>query len=500
MTPARRYKIRKIIFWSILAFLLILLALTIKPGIHLWNAKSGDTGFDLPGPGYTDDVSRLNKTAIDSLIPLSSDSASAIRQLREILSYAKSHKLSVSIAGARHSMGGHTIAPQGVVVNMLPFKDMELDSATGILTVGAGALWAEIIPYLNSRGRAVSIMQSDNAFSVGGSVSVNCHGWQHNKAPISSTVISFILMNADGKLLQCSRTENAELFSLVLGGYGLFGIILELKLQTVPNEVYSYHRLYMSSEKYLQYYSSYIDSGKNIRMVYGRLNVNKENFLGEAMLSFFRLDTGTKIMPALNDPTMTDFKRSIFLGSKEDDYGKELRWHSEKVATKMTINKKFSRNQIMNDSPELYMNRSRERTDILHEYFIPRKHFIDFILRLQKIVPAHQCDLLNVTIRNVYRDEDTYLKYAREEMFAFVMFFNQSMTEKAEEEMKLLTGELIKAALDLNGVYYLPYRLHADDEQIRKAYPMIDGFFKKKKIYDPDELFQNKFYIRYGKL
>jgi FAD/FMN-containing dehydrogenase len=498
MRAGRRYKIRKIILWSILTFLLMLLALIIKPGIHLWNAKSGDTGFDLPGPGYTDDVSRLNKTAIDSLVPLSPDSAAAIRQLREILSYARSHKLPVSIAGARHSMGGHTIAPRGVVVNMLPFKSMKMDSVTGILTVGAGALWAEIIPYLNSRGRAVSIMQSDNAFSVGGSVSVNCHGWQHNKAPISSTVISFTLMDANGVLLRCSRNENAELFSLALGGYGLFGIILELKLQTVPNEVYSYHRLYMSSAKYLQYYSDYIDSGKNIRMVYGRLNVNKKNFLGEAMLSFFRLDT-TDIMPALNDPTLIDFKRSIFLGSKEDDYGKELRWHSEKVATKMTIDKKFSRNQIMNDSPELYMNRSRERTDILHEYFIPRKHFNDFVSALQKIVPAHRCDLLNVTIRNVYKDEDTYLNYAREEMFAFVMFFNQPTTEEGEQEMKLLTGELIKTALDLNGVYYLPYRLHADDEQIRKAYPMIDDFFKKKKIYDPGELFQNKFYIRYGK-
>src|SRR5437660_314829 len=86
-------------------------------------------------------------------------------------------------------------------------------------------LW-HIIPYLDRRRHSVAVMQSDNTFSVGGSLSVNCHGWQFGRPPIASTVESLRLMQADGSIVRCSRTENPELFSLVLGGYGLFGIIL----------------------------------------------------------------------------------------------------------------------------------------------------------------------------------------------------------------------------------------------------------------------------------
>ena len=135
-------------------------------------------------------------------------------------------------------MGGHSIAPDGIVIDMRPFDAMRLDGDRGILTVGAGATWAQIIPYLDERGSSVGVLQSDNSFSVGGSISVNCHGWVYGRPPIASTVESFRLMKADGEIVRCSRDTNAELFSLVLGGYGLFGVILEVELRVVPNQCY----------------------------------------------------------------------------------------------------------------------------------------------------------------------------------------------------------------------------------------------------------------------
>jgi FAD/FMN-containing dehydrogenase len=112
------------------------------------------------------------------------------------------------------------------VNDMLPFNQMSLDSKRRLLAVGAGARWADIVPFLDHQGLAVAVMQSNNDFTVGGSLSVNCHGWQHNSRPIASTVESFRLATAAGEIITCSRTENQELFTLVLGGYGLFGVIL----------------------------------------------------------------------------------------------------------------------------------------------------------------------------------------------------------------------------------------------------------------------------------
>ena len=61
------------------------------------------------------------------------------------------------------------------------------------------------------------------------------------------------------------------------------------------------------------------------------------------------------------------------------------------------------------------------------------------------------------------------------------------------------TTDLIDLALGLDGTYYLPYQLFYSKEQLRKAYPRVDKFFAAKRIYDPEELFTNKFYEKYGK-
>ena len=49
--------------------------------------------------------------------------------------------------------------------------------------------------------------------------------------PIIGEVESFTLMDADGKLRTCSRTENGELFRLAIGGYGLFGVVTRVRLR-----------------------------------------------------------------------------------------------------------------------------------------------------------------------------------------------------------------------------------------------------------------------------
>ena len=99
--------------------------------------------------GYTNDASQLNLTPIDSLLQVKSDPEALVLQLQQILQYAKNNNLKVSIAGAQHSMGGHSMYPGGIVVNMLNYKRMELDEANNTLTIGSGALWEDAIRYLD---------------------------------------------------------------------------------------------------------------------------------------------------------------------------------------------------------------------------------------------------------------------------------------------------------------------------------------------------------------
>ena len=449
--------------------------------------------------GFVDDASNLNATAVREVIAVTSDPEAAERQVVELLERANLDDLPVAIAGARHTMGGHTIAPDGIVLDMTGLRHLRLNDETGTLIAGAGARWSDIIPYLDARGLSVAVMQANNSFTVGGSISANCHGWQQGRPPIATTVRSFRLARADGSVVTCSRAENAELFSLVLGGYGLFGVILEAELEVVANERYTIDRDIVPAGAFVSLFRDAIAGSPRAGLAYARFCVVPDAFLDEAIVSVFRVSPcAPDQVPPLDEPALIGIKRTIFRGSIDSNYGKALRWDAEKALSPHVASAYFSRNQLLNEGVEIYQNRSAASTDILHEYFVPPEAFDAFLADMRRIIPPHDADLINVTVRHVLRDDDTYLRYADRELLALVLLFNQRMTDEAEQDMQTLSGELIDAAFARGGRYYLPYRLHATGEQFRSAYPQGDEFFRLKRKYDPDERFRNMFYIRYA--
>ena len=484
---------RKIIVF----FIVVLLILIVRPvSLLVYTHYEDEKPVKVEKPGYTNDASNLNETKIGTVVKALEGVNEATTQISQLIKQAKVQGKKNSIAGAQHSMGGHTIYPDGIVLDMKSFHYKKFDSIKNILLVGSGALWSEIIPYLDKKGKSIAVMQSNNSFSVGGSISVNCHGWQPNSPPIASTVESFRLLNSNGEIINCSRSENAELFSLVLGGYGLFGVILDVKLKVTDNKMYTAKQYVIKSKDYIQKFNQLVKGKNNVGLAYGRININPDKFMEEAILSIFTIDKDSGLQP-LQKNSYGSIRRTIFRSSVNSNYGKNIRWKIEKWATTKVTGKRFSRNQLLNEGVEVFQNTDTAYTDILHEYFIPQNSFIQFVQAVKKIIPTYKVDLLNITIRNVEKDNDTFLRYANQEVFGFVMLFNQSRNVEAETEMRSLTQRLIDLAISLKGTYYLPYRLHATKEQMYKVYPFAKEFFLLKKKYDPNEIFQNRFYETY---
>jgi FAD/FMN-containing dehydrogenase len=243
-----------------------------------------------------------------------------------------------------------------------------------------------------------------------------------------------------------------------------------------------------------------VGQSPEIGMACARLSVVPDNFLNEAILYVFtREPSPSGELPSLTEPDMQELTRTIFRGSVESDYGKKIRWQAERDLQPRTRSAFTSRNQLLHEPARLLANRSLASTDILHEYFIPRPRFDEFLARLRAIIPKSHADLLNVTVRDVRQDHDSLLRYADCDMVSLVMLFNQQRTADGDTQMQSLTAELIDAALALGGRYYLPYRLHATPEQFGRAYPQAEQFFALKRRYDPDELFQNQLYLKYGR-
>lgn len=482
-----------------LAGLALALLLAIPLGHLLLTALRDRPGIPPVPPGYGDDVSHLNRTQLAQVIEIAPHLDEAITQLRPLLALARKNHLKIALAGAKHSQGGQTLYPGALSIDMLPLHDMGLDISTGILKVGAGCRWFQIIPYLDEQGRSVAIMQSDDNFSVGGSLSVNCHGWQPNRPPIASTVRALTVMTADGRVLRCDREHHRELFSLVLGGYGLFGIILQAEIQTVPNALYRLETENLPSAGYAEEYARKVAADSGVGMAYGRLSVVPGHFLEEASLNIYRpVEPQPSDLPELEPGDNDWFKRLVFRGSVGSGFGKALRWVLEQALGEHVSKKPLTRNQLEYSDASFFMNRSPGQTDILQEYFLPPGNLQAMVEKMAAIIPKYQGDLLNVTIRQVLTDPDSFMAYARGERFALVLFLNQSTDAEGEKRMQGMTRELIDAALSLGGTYYLPYRLAATPEQFAKAYPMADKFFALKKRYDPEGIFQNEFYKKYG--
>lgn len=220
----------------------------------------------------------------------------AIAQIRAAFAAAKASGTPLSIAGTRHSMGGQSLPISGIVLNMLPHDHTQFDRKTNLITVGAGATWDLVVPYLDRFGRSIEVMQSDSSFSVGGSVSVNAHGWQAGRPPIVSTVERITMVLPDGSVKQCSRSENSDLFAAAIGGYGMFGVILDVTLRPVPNQSLRRRTVRTTVKEFERVYERELAKG-DVSLAYGRISVAPgAPFLDETILTTYA-DTGEEPEP-----------------------------------------------------------------------------------------------------------------------------------------------------------------------------------------------------------
>lgn len=453
--------------------------------------------------GTINDVSALSRTPVYGVVKVSEE-----KHVADALAFARNNNLSVSLAAVRHSMGGQAFDDHAIVLDMMGMNAIDLDEAAMTVTVGPGATWHEIQNVLHPRF-AVKAMQSTDIFSVGGSISVNAHGMDHQAGSIVGSVKALEVMLADGTKVTCSRSENADLFRHVVGGYGLFGVILKATLEIVPNAVYHTSRAIIRSEDFPALFEKEMANDPKLGLFYGHLSTARSNFLEDMIV--YRYDKVADAAPAdmgpLGAPGMVGVKRLIMNLAKRGELFQSFKWYMEKE-----LEPKFesctvprtaamgegeaclvSRNNPMHDSVPYLFNDLPEETDILHEYFFPRAEYNAFIAGAREILSQSELPLLNASIRVVHA-EDTALTYAKENAFSLVLYINQKTDEDGNAKMRALTRAMVDLTLKHRGRFFLPYQLHYTKAQLTAAYPELPAFLAKKREVDPVELFTSTFY------
>ncbi len=453
---------------------------------------------DVSGPLVLNDASLLSPTPVASHVTLDKRIAGReVKRLQSLLLGAREKSLPVTASRARHSQGGHSLPRDGLA---LTFRQdwLEIDRDSRTYRVSAGANWHRVIAALTPSSFSPAVMQSNNDFGVASSFSVNAHGWPVPYSGCGSTVEEITLMLASGKSVICSRAQNRDLFYGAMGGYGLLGIITELKLKMVPDTVLEPRYETVPPGELGAAFARMAEGDGEVQMAYGRMDISRDRFLDDAVLVSYRpAEDQTDRPKASSGGLSRKLERQLFRAQLDSDHMKHSRWWMERTLGPRLRGGPTTRNALLNEPAASLADRDPLRTDILHEYFVPPDRFAAFVAACQEVIPSSYQELLNITLRYVRRDPESVLSYAPSNRIAAVMLFSQERSHRAERDMARMTHALIERVLDLGGTYYLPYRPHATVEQFRTAYPRAEEFVTLKRRYDPDLAFRNGFWDNY---
>ena len=452
--------------------------------------------------------SRLNVTVVSELFY-----PKDIKEVVSTIKHAKRQQKAISISGGRHAMGGQQFGEGTLHISMKEMNDvLNFDREKGIVRVEAGIEWPELIDYLIETQKDAwpqwGIVQKQtgaNRLSIGGALSANVHGRGVKFKPIVQDVESFTLVNADGNIMNVSRQENPELFQLVIGGYGLFGVIatVDLRLQQRFKvervvEVIPIEELPEKARKRLEDGFLYGDFQY-------KTDENAEDFMRVGVFSTYKpvpLDTPipekkpsleyerwNKLVLLAHTDKKEAFKfySQYYLSTNGQVYwsdSHQLGFYDEKYI------------EFLKDNDPNYT----EGSLMITEAYVPRERINVFIEKIADDAKTYDFNIIYGTMRLIEQDDESFLAWAKENYACVIFNLWVEHTEEGLDKAKKNFQRIIDRAIELGGSYFLTYHRWARKDQVLKAYPRFPEFLKLKLKYDPEERFQSDWYRHYKKM
>lgn len=451
---------------------------------------STESQFESPPPNtLVNDVTGLNPIRVARVV--------TPRSVEEVAAAIRSSSGAISIGGGRYSQGGQIAFENSLHLDMREMdKVLSLDTEQRHITVQAGITWREIQAFIDPHNLAVKIMQTYANFTVGGSLSVNVHGRYIGEGPLVHSVESIKMVLADGSEIRASPFQNSDIFYGAIGGYGGLGVIVEATLELEPNERIERRVTPMAASEYLDHF--YAGVRDNPDIVFHNATIYPPAYTQVRDISWYRTDKEVTVEGRLMPPDAEYFWSPMLANFVADyDFGKWLRQYLLESIYYMGDRVVWRNYEASYDLAMLEPTSRAQRTDVLREYFVPVARFEEFVERMKAVFRAHDVNVINVSIRHAHPDPGTLLAWAREEVFAFVVYYRQGTDSEAKDRVEVWSRAMIDAVLASGGTYYLPYQVLATPEQFQKAYPRHREFFELKRRLDPRNRFKNKLWARH---
>ncbi|MCB1211331.1 MAG: FAD-binding oxidoreductase, partial [Verrucomicrobiales bacterium] len=399
--------------------------------------------------------------------------------------YLRTTSECVSIGGGRFSMGGQTASPGTTHLDLRGLNRVtEFSKSEKWIRVQAGIRWSDIQRYIDPHDLSVKIMQSYANFTVGGALSVNAHGRYMGLGPVVLSVRWIDLVLADGTLIRASRIENPFLFYAAIGGYSAIGVIVEVELDLTDNLAVECVSQKVPRSDYASFFAKTVRDDPAAVFHNGDLyppSLDRVRAVTWRTTSL-KPTTKTRLMPLHESYPI---HRYFIWAFSQTPLGN---WRREFLIEPLLYLRRrvhWRNYEAGYDVAELEPRSRDASTYVLQEYFVPVARFDSFAAAQKEILNRHGVEVLNISVRHAMPDPGTLLAWAREEVFAFVLYYRQNTDPASRQAVAVWTRELIDAALHHGGTYYLPYQAHATEEQFHRAYPRAAELFELKQQLDP---------------
>ena len=453
--------------------------------------------------------SQLNPTTVASI-----ERPRTLAELQRAIANARKRGLRISVAGGRHAMGGQQFAAGSVHIDTTGLASvLHADASLGLLHIEAGADWPRIMDAAREMvavpGIAWGIRQKQtgvDAVTLGGSISANAHGRGLLMRPIGDDIEDLTLVDARGEVLVCSRTRNAELFSLVIGGFGLFGVIYSATLRLSPRRRVRRMVDIIDLDDAMNAVFRRVEQG----CLYGDfqfvIDANEENFLQRGVFACYKPvladepesnaaadlapDAWLKLLKLAHDDKRTAFKlyAQHYLGTDGNCYWSDTMQLSTYLPSYAEFLQSARGGEVATASKE---------TLVIGEHYVPRGQIMSFMARAREILRAHGSEVIYGTIRAILRDTTSFLPWAKDDFACVIFNIRTPHTEPGLRRTADTFRALIDASTCLGGSYFLTYHRYASADQVEACYPRFPEFLAQKKAYDPDELFTSDWYLHY---
>ncbi|MEE4379508.1 MAG: FAD-binding oxidoreductase, partial [Candidatus Competibacteraceae bacterium] len=379
---------------------------------------------DCAAPIVVNDIhAKLNPTRLAAIT-----TPQSIDELAVTVRKASADDHSICVAGGRHAMGGQQFADNGWLIDMHHMNQVcEFDQESGLITVQAGIQWPELMRHCvvaqHGHARQWGIVQKQTGadrLSIGGAIAANIHGRGLGMQPFVQDLVSLKLVDAHGTIHTCSRTENPELFSLVVGGYGLFGIVAEATLQLGPR--YKVERVVelLDLEELPDAFQQRIDTGYQYGDFQFAIDPHSADFLRHGVFSCYRPVSADRPIPH-GQLRLSKANWQRLLGLAHTDKTQAFREFADfylKSSGQLYWSDTHQLSLYLDDyhcALDKALGVDQPGSEMITELYVPMRELPGLMDELRETLRMLAADVIYGTIRLIRRDTDSFLAWASQD-------------------------------------------------------------------------------------